>query len=477
MKRVALVLASGALTLILPAFTSGAAADSFGDLYGVNAQYVFGEPVQDWDPQLSAMSAGGLQLVRSDARWSVVEPSPPTAGGHRYQWSTYDPVVQALAQHGLRWYPVLHDSPTWAAVGAGDVSPATAHLGDFAAFAAALAARYGHGGSFWESHPSLSPLPVTDYEIWNEENSSVFWQSQADAPERYADLYAASRQAIKGVDPAARVVVGGLALDNPPDVSDELQFLARMFAHRPDLRGAVDGVGLHPYQASVGDTYARIARVRQAIDQLAGPGVPIDVTEVGWTTTTVPDAARAADLSALATTLPRSDCGIDRLLPYAWTTRESDPSNSEDWFGIWNADGSPKPSGLAYVNAVQAMRGLSGAAAPTGTVSLCASAASSPARAMSKKGPRLDLRARAGRRKRTLKVVARCPTGCSLTLELVRRRGGRRQVLAHSAAKFGSRRRHITLRTRLRAHRIQLRAVAIGAGGGRTTKVRTVRLR
>jgi polysaccharide biosynthesis protein PslG len=473
MKRVALLLASGALTLTLPAFTSGAAADSFGGVYGVNAQYVFGEPVQDWDPQLSAMTAGGLQLVRSDARWSVVEPASPTAGARHYQWSTYDSVVQALAQHELRWYPVLHDSPNWAAAGSGDVSPATAHVGDFAAFAGALAVRYGRGGSFWAAHPSLTQLPVMDYEIWNEENSSVFWQSQADAPERYADLYAASRQAIRAADPYARVVVGGLALDNPPQVGDELQFLARMFAHRPDLRGAVDGIGLHPYQASVGDTYMRIARVRQTIDQLAGPWVPIDVTEVGWTTTAVSDAVRADDLSALAATLPRSNCGIDRLLAYAWATRESDPSNSEDWFGIWNADGSPKASGLAYLSAVQTIRG---GAAPAGTVSICAAAASSPARAKPLKGPRLLLRARAGRRRRTLNVVARCPAGCSLMLELVRLHRGHPRVLAHSAVEFSRRRRHITLRTRLRARRLQLRAVATGAGGGRTTKVRTVRL-
>jgi polysaccharide biosynthesis protein PslG len=477
MKRVPLLLVSGALTLTLPAFASSAAADSFGGVYGVNAQYLFGESVQDWDQQLSAMTAGGLQLVRSDARWSVVEPSPPSGSVHHYQWSTYDSVVAALARHALRWYPVLHDSPSWAGAGAGDASPATVHLGDFAAFAGALAARYGSGGSFWASHPSLSQLPAGDFEIWNEENSSVFWQSQADAPERYADLYATSRQAIKAVDPAARVVVGGLALDNPPEVSDELQFLARMFAQRPDLRGAVDGVGLHPYQASVADTYMRIALVRQAVDQLAGPGVPIDVTEFGWTTTTVSDSTRAADLSALATALPRSGCGIDRLLAYAWTTRESDPSNSEDWFGIWNLDGSPRASGLAYLGAVQAMRGMSGAAAPAGTVNLCASAASSPARATSSKGPRLNLRARAGRRKRVVNVAARCPAGCSLTLKLVRLRGTRRQVLAHSATKFSSRRRQITLHTRLRAHRLQLHAVAVGEGGGRTAKVRTIRLR
>jgi len=61
-------------------------------------------------------------------------------------------------------------------------------------------------------------------------------------------------------------------------------------------------------------------------------------------------------------------------------------------------------------------------------------------------------------------------------LELVRLHRRHPRVLAHNAVEFSRRRRHITLRTRLRARRLQLRAVATGAGGGRTTKVRTVRL-
>ena len=75
----------------------------------------------------------------------------------------------------------------------------------------------------------------------------------------------------------------------------------------------------------------RIARFRQALDRLDGPEVPLEITEVGWATTAVSDAERGSDLATLAEDLPRSDCNIDRFLPYTWMTEEQDHSDSEEW--------------------------------------------------------------------------------------------------------------------------------------------------
>lgn len=441
--------------------------------YGVNAQDLLTGPSSAWGTQLSAMASGGLQQVRTDARWWTAEPSAPGGSTHSYDWSKFDATAQALAGHGLRWYTILESAPDWAAAAGGDQSPARSHIGDFAAYAAAFARRYGRGGSFWASHKSLTPLPVTDYEIWNEPNSTAFWQSQGDAPERLADLYMAARQAIKGVDPAARVVTGGLALGNPPNVTDELGFLHRMVAHRPDLRGNVDGVGLHPYQPTLTDTYNRISNFRQTVDQLLGTGVPIDITEVGWSTTAVTDAQRGTDLATLATQLPQSDCNIVRFLPYSWTADESNRSDPEDWFGIWNRSGVPKPSGSAYVQAVQAMR--SPGSPPPGTLHICASGA--PAASAAPPGPKLRLRVIVNRRHHRLTVRARCPQGCALSLRLKRHHPrGRASVVARKA-RFSSRMRRLRFRIPRRAHRLELRVVAVGSSGARTTRARTIRLK
>jgi hypothetical protein len=459
----------------------GASLDGF---YGVNVQQVFNGPSSAWQPQLAAMSGGGLQLARIDARWSNVEPHPPSGSSHSYTWSQYDQIVQAMAQHGLRWYPIVAYSTPWAGVTPGDSNSVVApnHVGDFAAFAAALAHRYGRGGSFWSSHSSLSQLPVTDYEIWNEENSTFFLHPQTSAPEQYADLYMAARGAIKAVDPQADVVVGGLALGKA-DVTDEIQFIQRMWAHRPDLSGNVDGVGLHPYQQTLANTYMRLAKFRQALDQIAGPSVPIEITEVGWATTSVSESERATDLSLLAEQLPKSDCNVDRLLPYTWLTQESDPSDPESWFGIWNHDGSGKQSGIAYLNAVRLMRGLTSTAPPNATNAICHPAASALG-AGAAAGPRLRLRVVGVRPRHWVKVSVRCAPACLLRLDLYgharRAKAGGQQRLSTRTGGLRAKRRVFKLRIRragsLRPHAL-VSATAVGRSGGVTKRHRHVRIR
>jgi hypothetical protein len=363
--------------------TTPAEAAAPANFYGVNVQAVFRGPLADWERNLSAMRSGGLQLARIDARWQNVEPRPPRRGVHLYTWAHYDRIVQMLASHGLRWLPIVDYSTRWAAATPGFKfsSVAPAHVRDFVAYARAFAARYGRGGSFWHSHPELPRLPVTEYEIWNEENSTIFWHEQQDAPERYADLFAAARFAIATVDPRARVIVGGLALVNPPQTMDEIDFLERMYLHRPELRGTLAGVALHPYQQSLSDTYMRLAKFRLALDRIDSPSVPIEITEVGWPTTAIPESQRAADLWTLARLLPYSDCNVDRFLPYTWVTSERNPADPEEWFGIWSRDGSPKPSGASYLAAVRLMRRAAASSPATPPVPIC----HPPAGAMSRK--------------------------------------------------------------------------------------------
>jgi hypothetical protein len=459
-----------------------AKAVSLDGFYGVNVQQVFSGSSSSWAPQLSAMANGGLQLARIDARWSDIEPNPPSGGTHNYNWSKYDAMVQGMAQAGLRWYPIVAYSTKWAGVTPGDSNSvvAPAHVGDFTAFATALAKRYGRGGSFWSSHPSLPQLPVTDYEIWNEENSSAFMRPQDSAPEAYADLYMASRNAIKAVDPAADVVVGGLAL-GMPGVTDEVQFLQRMYAHRPDLAGHIDGVGLHPYQATLADTYMRLARFRGALDLLDGPSVPIEITEVGWATTSTSEADRATDLSLLAEQLPHSDCNVDRLIPYTWLTQENNPSDAEGWFGIWNRDGTGKPSGIAYLNAVKLMRGMTSTKAPTTPQAICHPAASVQA-AGGQPGPRLRMRVLNVRRRHWVRIAVSCQPNCDLRLELYGLGRGKKagqHRLSTRTAGLGARRRVIRLRIRHAGSwrmKGKVRATAV-AGSGITKRARIVRIR
>src|SRR5206468_146253 len=96
-----------------------------------------------------------VRLARSDSLWELAERRPPSGGVHRYDWTFDDGVVEALAEHRVRWLPILDYSPAWAAR-----APSRAHSpprsgDDFAAFASALATRYGRGGQLWSKrqHP------------------------------------------------------------------------------------------------------------------------------------------------------------------------------------------------------------------------------------------------------------------------------------------------------------------------------------
>lgn len=483
-----LTIAMLACALLSGVATAGASAATPEGMFGINPGDVFKLPQAQWDAHLAAMKADGIETVRMGAWWSDLENAPPVNGVHTYSWSELDQRVVALAQHGLRWAPLLSFSPTWGSKVAGDYSAAPASNANFAAFAAALAARYGRGGSFWAEHPELTALPVTSYELWNEENSSVYWHP-GDAAS-YADLYAAGRDAIHTVDDAATVEVGGLAATaNGATPADD--FVRQMLAHRPDLRGHIDAVAFHPYAADVAGVYAAVASFRHALDSIAGPGIPLDLTEIGWSTTTTPEAERAADLSTLATTLTRSDCGIESVVPYAWLGPEQDRTDREQWFGIENADATPKPSAVAYAAAAQLMRGLSATPAPTSTVAICSAAAraAGPAAAGAAAVPAAAAKARHAfrvhvalhqdRRHRTrLRVAARCPVGCRLRFVLVRPSGATAASYSSHVSRHFTRRRSVTLHIprRLVGHRVRVKVTAIARNGRQAHRSKTLRL-
>jgi hypothetical protein len=177
---------------------------------------------------------------------------------------------------------------------------------------------------------------VQAFEIWNEPDNAQFWGLTGDAG-RYARLYGAAHDAIHAADPGARVVVGGL--------TDAPQFVPQMIAADPPVRGALDGVAIHPYGATPAAVLARVAQTRRALDALGLGSVPLYVTEFGWTTSPpgtldyLPEARRPAYIAGTLRALASSGCGIAATILYTWYAPARDPSNSQEWFGI---SGSPR---------------------------------------------------------------------------------------------------------------------------------------
>jgi len=326
--------------------------------FGVNVGSLFNkigllEP--DAGTQLDDIAGAGIGIVRSDAAWAAVEPSPPfLLGIHNYGWDPTDRVAATLARRGLRWLPVLGFAVPWSTTVMGTDKAAPASLDAFASYAAAFANRYGPGGTFWALHPELPQLAVTAVEVWNEANLRIFWRPQPD-PGRYAALFVAAANAIHAARPGVAAIVGGLSPYNDPQA-----FLRAMLADHPDAASRIDGVALHPYARGPVKAVGLVATLRATMRDLGLGATPISVTEFGWPSPNnspnagfaLPDPTRAGGVALVTDALTASDCGVDRLLPYTWMTAEGDPREQEDWFGITHPGGALSPVRDSYFAAV-----------------------------------------------------------------------------------------------------------------------------
>jgi hypothetical protein len=330
------------------------------DAFGVNGGALWTDGARPFDTvaQSAAIARAGLGMVRAVAYWNLVEPNAPDAktGAHHFVWDATDKIASDLASHGIRWYAILGFSSPWGGSAPGS-TVGQPRFGPFSEYAAAFAQRYGRDGSFWHERTDLPYVPVLDYEVWNEPNVLQAWTAS-----RYADFYLTVRNAVRGVQPAAKVVVGALSNSSATDASRASEYLKQMFAARPDLSGNIDAVGMTIYEDQPEQVIARIAEARLALDALGQRTTPLDVNETGWATQgsvpltdikPVSESGRADRLKRVVELVASSDCGVESLMPYAWATFEDDTLDANAWFGLADRHtGAPKPSGQAYADAV-----------------------------------------------------------------------------------------------------------------------------
>lgn len=295
---------------------------------------------------LHKLGDGGAGTLRINLAWAYVQSGP----GAAYDWGHYDPIVAGAARNGIRVLITVYSSPTWA-----EPSPETPPLGaalpGFRAFVHAAAERYGSGGSFWSDHPDLPELPVTHWQLWNEENSPIFWKPAPDAAQ-YAGLLRAFRSAVTGADSDAQILIGGL-FPTPSGGIPMDDFLARV-----DQAGAgdqYDAAAVHPYASNPRQALARVAQLRTGLSAVGAASKPIWVTEIGWasggspSSVTVGPERQAAYLTQVfrLASADRDRLGIAGVLWYSLIDTPGSVwvNNS----GLFTVDGAAKPSWDAFV--------------------------------------------------------------------------------------------------------------------------------
>ncbi|MDO9354631.1 MAG: hypothetical protein Q7T55_13115 [Solirubrobacteraceae bacterium] len=266
---VASVLAALALTasLLLGSASTAQAAAAPTDFAGIG----------DWGYPTTAQSqrlaSDGVRSVRAGLVWDWVE----RVQGKR-AWGGIDKLASDASKGGYELVLVINGCAAWAC-GETRVAPSTPEAkAAFQDFVGAAVRRYGAGGEFWKSNPSLAPSRM-NWQVWNEVNVGQDWPNPTVAG--YAELLRTTSATIKAVDPSARVVSAGLA-ELPAVASGfPLSVFLEGLEQDPSFRASADVVAIHGYAESPLGV-ARVLDTTRRIMAKYGDTRPIWITELGW---------------------------------------------------------------------------------------------------------------------------------------------------------------------------------------------------
>lgn len=243
-----------------------------------------------------------------------MEPAPPSGGVHRYSGEgavdgyadTIDARYTAMRARGIRPILILHSAPPWAQdqgglLGLGRctsdclrfVEPASARMADWEAFARFIARRY----------------PDAAYEIWNEPNVAGFYRP-APNPTNYLRLYLTAYRAIRGANPGAEVLSGGLAAlqTTNGDGTSLKSFLGSLYQQGLSSSAPAFELSVHVYPGAValgsGSNFA--SQWAALVDQMRAArdiSRRVWVTETGISTSPVTDQGNPRGPQGLVATL------------------------------------------------------------------------------------------------------------------------------------------------------------------------------
>jgi len=357
----ALAVAATVLGLVGPGSPRAEAAgtSALSDRVGINTSY-FWDDAATAQANLSQVAAGGVGWVRENFDWTQLEPSRGT-----FDWTDGDNLMTAASKTGLKVLGILDYSAPWASsdpTGGGDPKYPPSSPADYATYAGAVAARYGPGGTFWATHPGLSPDPLTALELWNEPWGYWDWKPEPD-PAAYAALVEPTAKAIHAANAGVQVIMAGTLLTVTSTYGQVVPWLSALLKDDPALGHEVDGLSFHPYPdpnsqgpySTDGDQtwrYDQVELVHQT-EQAAGVNLPLWLTEVGWCVhdgdSSCVTAAQQAQYDSQAVSRATGEWGsfVARIFLYDWTGDDSgyDVKGTPAWTSLQALlAGAPAPT-------------------------------------------------------------------------------------------------------------------------------------
>jgi len=295
------------------------------------------------DPALATyyhqLLAAGANYQRTDLPWSSVQSTSSAS----YVWGSFDTLVNEAASDGISTMLIIDSTPSWAATSSCASGCAPVNAATVATFAAAAASHYCGKVSMWE--------------FWNEPNNNSNFGPTSLASDFTLDLNA-SYTAMKAACPGITIVSGALDSEfGTWNGTNWLTYTTQMLADGATF----DLFGVHPYTYSlnVNDSFwgwcgtgnGVVCGTRTALNSAGDSAKQIIVTEYGAPTcgpSAVSFANQENEAAAMIATSTGASAAFMNLYPLLfWYTlvdaNSNDPSTSQNCFGVYLTNGTPKP--------------------------------------------------------------------------------------------------------------------------------------
>lgn len=329
--------------------------------FGVVSEDVFAGEYSYQRPTLAQQRHSGVRLLRQNFDWRHIERERG-----EFDFSVTDRFVLNAAKEHIEVMPLLFGEPEWATSRPpGNTDRATFppyRVGDFGAFATAVAKRYGRDGTLWEEHPDVKSRPVRAYQVWNEPNLPIYWGGRP-SPKRYAALLRATHRALHEVDERAQVVTAGLPKSKKG--MSLRSYVKKLY--RAGARPAIDVLGVNPYSPSLKGIEKQLREARGALPKRARK-TPLWITEIGWASGGPPTKGRRVGMEAQAKLVTRvfrnlakkrKQWRLKGIVYFAWRDAPVYPGGKDFWglhTGLYAIDGTPKPAADAMHRVTRSLR-------------------------------------------------------------------------------------------------------------------------
>ena len=373
---VGLLAVAAAIGLVVGTVACGGgdeAAAPIGAVAAVQDDHLPVDPIENVPARIDLIAETGATTTRYDVFWGAVAPSRPAdprdPADPAYDFSRVDLVLQGLSERDITPIVDVYNAPPWAAGGRYEppgyqINTAAPDAEDFADFMAALATRYS--GEF--TSPGGDTLPeVRHFEIWNEPNLSGFLRPQFEdgqpvSLDRYAEMARAAYPAIKEANPDAIVIAG---VGGPRGSTGGTGIGAIDWLQGLKERGIpLDAYSQHIYPSAgppePTDALPSWSSIGRFLDEIDGfkPGLPLYITEAGYTTASTPyrdtkvTEEEQAEYLTQIYSLPQLQ--TERIKTVVWFNLE----DNVNWpAGLLREGGEPKPSHERFLEVVEGQGG------------------------------------------------------------------------------------------------------------------------